>query len=877
MALTQEFYRLAGRNPRFTTKLNAFANGMYLTHQTIPEGYAKAMINYDIDDTGSNIKPRRGREVVQVVQPYSTGGGPATLTDYIYAYNKDNTEVESTKDVVISHGSATRVGDLVEQNAIDPDLYIYTGYIDHTVDKAVYEKTEDGGYVEIVPGLAEIGISEEFWGLYYDTDKEQFIPLINQDVGYVSARVIKNAYAFDKPFRGVVTRPVSTVLNNEIITLAGDKIIINEYTANPERNEILNLGMPELTKLVLTNEGDNYSIKREPLTPRELNPMEALNGGYNILHPEPYVFEDEEGGALAILGMLLYEKEGSALPVFSPTLGNSVSLRVYYQYLDNSTTDDSGNIVPSTDVIKYKIEMLNSQSTSDDWEVVEDFTNSFKPGDPFYYTFIPKYRASLVRVTLRLNDDEKTDYPYFILIECNDNTYDNLKNKTFDLRKGKGLISWQSCVGVYGLPEAPNTIFFSDVEDPSYFPFPGNTMMFDNDILAVHNYLDNLVVVTIDSIWLVVAGTTIRNSLQKRILANIHIPEIDAINLVVLKDQIFFKTDTQFYVLKPNQYTSDATDLKNFVNSTAIANYTADFKKETVNLLNKVYVETTQQLSIKHNIPLKFVDFDVLDTVSLVRDSEVHYIYTIVPKLSNDIPFSGQEHKLNLHLVYNTLSRSWRMYFVAAGNQTSHFAPLLYKNKQSGAFYEFIPHSGPGGFRVIVAKQTYDQVTDDVEDNGWHLVTHYNNFPYLDTGNVALDDTSTKRFREVQFNLLNLNGKAIRFYTDFCVDGQEYMHATNYEVQHITDPDDSDYGKLIVTPVEQSNLMLPGSSILADIETEINHWTLDSSRFPDLSLATVRYQLQGRGYRGSLQLLNTSLQRYELSEVKWVYRIMSAR
>ena len=64
MATTQEFYRLGGRLPRYTTKLSAFSNGMYLTQQMIPEGYAKSMVNYDIDDTGTCIRPRAGREVI---------------------------------------------------------------------------------------------------------------------------------------------------------------------------------------------------------------------------------------------------------------------------------------------------------------------------------------------------------------------------------------------------------------------------------------------------------------------------------------------------------------------------------------------------------------------------------------------------------------------------------------------------------------------------------------------------------------------------------------------------------------------------------------------------------------------------------------------
>ena len=117
----------------------------------------------------------------------------------------------------------------------------------------------------------------------------------------------------------------------------------------------------------------------------------------------------------------------------------------------------------------------------------------------------------------------------------------------------------------------------------------------------------------------------------------------------------------------------------------------------------------------------------------------------------------------------------------------------------------------------------------------------------------------------------------IKFYADFILDGQERVHATRYETQHITDINDPDYGKIFVTPIECENVSLVGMTTLANDTTEADFWALDLSKFPDLNVTTVRFQLQGRGRRGALQLLNTSLQRYELSNINWVYRNMSAR
>ena len=889
MATTQEFYRLGGRLPRYTTKLSAFANGMYETQQMIPEGYAKSMVNYDIDDTGTCIRPRAGREVIQTVPFESKVLGPASITDYIYAYNTDETEVTALKDIVLSYGLYTKLDSLVSVDAAKDTRPIYVASMTREVDESLYDAGDQGDWILRQEGAKYTELYNEFWGLSYDKEEEHFDKLNNQDVGYVIARTVDNAYAFDKPFEESVGRPIGALVNNELITFAGPKFLVKDYPNTEGRSELLNFGKPELAKLVLVDKPEGTVIHRKLIEPQVLNPLEAGSSGYNVLLADPYTFENEEGGSLAGLGVLLYaDVDGKLNTVLAPKVGQTVTCRAYYQY------------AKAGDSIKYKMEVLDLTNTNSEWEVVKDFGDAITAGPTNYIDqeYVIKYTRFVVMFTLRKGDDTTTDATDVSppITANTDNKYTKYENQTYDLTTGTGMISWQGCVGIYGVESAKDTIFFSDVENPSYFPFPYNIIQFDNEILAVHNYLDYLLVVTVDSIWLVTGNTTISTSTQKRILANIHIPEIDAINLVVLKDQIFFKTDSQFYVLKPNQYTSDATDLKNYVNSTAIANFTQTFTNSVVELLNKVYVLTWQRLTAEARKQIRFEDFKVYDTHSVVKDSEVHYIYKIKPILTGGLELDY----LNVHLVYNTLTRSWRMYLVAIGDDAVHYNPVLYRNKQSGIFCEFLPRSNADGVsKLYIVKQTRSAVTDDIVDEDWNLTSEYNNYPYLDTGNVALDDTFTKRFREVQFNLYNMEQETIRFFSDFKLDGRERIHATSYELQHITDVNDPDYGVIYVTPVENTNVdaqtasdvnsdkygvivMAPISHTNVDLQgstvtTEDDGWSIDLSKFPELSMTTVRFTLQGRGRRGSLQLLNTSLKRYELSNMNWVYRTMSAR
>lgn len=889
MAMTQEFYRLGGRLPRYTTKLSAFSNGMYETQQMIPEGYAKSMVNYDIDDTGTCIRPRAGREIIQTIPFDSKVLGPASITDYIYAYNTDETEVTSLKDIVLSYGLYTKLDTLVSVDAAKDTRPIYIASMTREVDESLYDAGDQGDWILRQEGEKYTELYDEFWGLSYDKDEEHFDKLNNQDVGYVIARTVDNAYAFDKPFEGSVGRPIGALVNNELITFAGPKFLVKDYPNTEGRSELLNFGKPELAKLVLVDKPEGTVIRRKLIEPQILNPLEAQNSGFNILLPDPYTFQNEEGGALSGLGIIMYTTDSAERnTVLAPKVGQTVDFGVYYQYT-------------GTTKIKYKVEILDLTNDKSDWTVVQDFGEGITPSPttPIMYRYMIQYTRFAVKFTLRKDDatDDSTDVPVVTSISADINdAYSKYENQTYDLTTGTGMISWQGCVGVYGVTGAKDTIFFSDIENPSYFPFPYNIIQFDNEILAVHNYLDYLLVVTVDSIWLVTGNTTIRTSTQKRILANIHIPEIDAINLVILKDQIFFKTDSQFYVLKPNQYTSDATDLKNYVNSTAIANFTQTFTSSVVELLNKVYVLTWQRLTAEARKQIRFEDFKVYDTHSIVKDSEVHYIYKIKPILTGGLELDY----LNVHLVYNTLTRSWRMYLVAIGDDTVHYNPVLYRNKQSGIFCEFFPRNKTDGTSTIhVVKQTREHVSDNITDGDWNLTSEYNNYPYLDTGNVALDDAFTKRFREVQFNLYNMEQETIRFFSDFKLDGRERIHATSYELQHITDVNDPDYGVIYVTPVENTNVdaqtasdvnsekygvivMAPISQTNVDLQgstvtTEDDGWSIDLSKFPELSMTTVRFTLQGRGRRGSLQLLNTSLKRYELSNMNWVYRTMSAR
>lgn len=864
MAKTQKFYRLRGRNVRYSTYLQSLIKGMFLTDQVIPEGYARVLVNYDIDDTGSCIRTRKGRTLHLAVdyEGYHKLGA-MHLTDYIYTYNSAGDEIEDTKDLLMSFGTYGFLADNLEGNIIDIpkelNVPVFVSKFKLNTDTTIYD-----GETVVEPGTVTTKETEDAWALYCDKGAEEFNKVTNENVGFVSARTIKNAYVFDKKLARNLGLPISTVLSNEIYAFSGADVEATVYPSSADHNTFNSLSKAVLTKFKIRNTDAGYSLRREVITPKVLNPTEAQSSGYNMLSDSPYVFSDVSGGAPRALGIVPYPDRQSDIPVLNLTVGVSYALRVYYQYQVSGST------------YQYKVEVLDATKQDSQYSTLTDWTN-FTSGQPLYFDFIPTYAQTLVRVSIRISGQTATESQLPRLFDCESTEYSKLENKEFDLATAKGMISWLGCIGLYGVEGAKDTIFFSDIEDPSYFPFPNNTLIFDNEILAVHNYLDYLLVVTTDSITLITMGETIGQCTQRKIMANIFIPEIDAVNLIVLKDEVFFKTDTQFYVLKPNKYTSDATDLKHFTNSTAIANYTINFTAETLKILNRVFRPIVNEECKLRRKLVAFSDFDVINVQSAVKNEEVHYVYTIVPYIEGR-SFGN----LDLHLVYNTVTRSYRIYLRGiGGDETSHTA-LMYRNKQSGAFYEIIPYSLTDVASVLIVKESLKGRDDNIVQSDWQLTPYYNNYNYFDTGNVEIEDTYNKRYRELQMNILSREDSKIRFYTDVKVDGKLNVTSTRYEIQHITDPEDPEYGLIYVIPEEVDNLetMMTayGNTTLDGEDVDLTKfWEVDLSAFPELDIATIKLKLWGKGRRASFQMLCTDLKNYELSSFIWVYRVMNVR
>ena len=236
MASTQEFYRLRGRNVRYSTQVQSLSKGMYLTGQNIPEGYAKVLVNYDIDDTGSCIRTRKGRNL-HIAIPYEGYHrlGKMHTTDYIYTYNNAGDEVEDIKDVLMSFGKYGYIRDYLDGQEIqipgDVNVPMFVSKVTLNTDTTIYD-----GETVVVPGEVTTKVTEDSWALYCDKGAEEFNKIDNENIGFVSARTVKNAYVFDKKLTRNLGLPISTVMANEVYAFSGGPVEATVYPSNTEKN-----------------------------------------------------------------------------------------------------------------------------------------------------------------------------------------------------------------------------------------------------------------------------------------------------------------------------------------------------------------------------------------------------------------------------------------------------------------------------------------------------------------------------------------------------------------------------------------------------------------------------------------------------------------
>lgn len=469
----------------------------------------------------------------------------------------------------------------------------------------------------------------------------------------------------------------------------------------------------------------------------------------------------------------------------------------------------------------------------------------------------------------------------------------NLDAKVFDLSKCTGMCEWEQRLVVWGVPNALNTLFVSDVNNPGFFPYPNNVDIFTDPIIAVHNFGNELLVLTTSALYRLSWDSEGTGWTHKLVQQNLHVTEEDTFMSCVIKNMFFFKSGEYFYMMVPR------TSVRSGVQGDTTI---APISKPVNNLLDNFHEEVYNLIRVISDTPdlSDFTDrlvnyFSYVDNTKVV----VNYVYSLDESVNANTTTEDMLNSkyLYIQLIYDTDTRTWAMRaFESAHMMYASHADAL----QQDRFIDLTPAATLD--KLALQYYKFDGIADNVvqyidsEDNEVPAVAIIKNYQYLDTGNREINTELKKRFREFQFKLKNKTSTNLGFYTSFLIDGSVCKDLQRYQPRYISG-ERPDEGMLIVERVLDTTTMTYRTSRIERVlvparmlqdEGELaptilnepedaDQWILNQSAFPGRTFWKIRMPIAGKGYSPRVILLSTNEKEYEIMGHSWAYRTMHAR
>lgn len=470
----------------------------------------------------------------------------------------------------------------------------------------------------------------------------------------------------------------------------------------------------------------------------------------------------------------------------------------------------------------------------------------------------------------------------------------NLDAKSFNLGQCTGMCGWEQRLVLWGVPGALNTLFVSDINNPGFFPYPNNIDVFTDPIISVHNYGNELLVLTTSALYRLTWDTEGTGWTHTLVQQNLHITEQDTYMSCVIKNMFFFKSGEYFYMMVPKVKVS--TSVRGEVTiapiSKPIEKLLDNFHSEIYNLIN---VMVDQQ---------SFPDFTnkLVNYFSYVDNTKVvvNYVYALDNTTAETTLQSIQNSKyLYVQLIYDTDARTWSMRaFEAAHMLYASHADAI----QQDRFIDLTPVDSTDQLALQYYK--FDNIKDDTvqyidsEGEAHKVERIIKNYQYLDTGNREINTELKKRFREFQFKIKNKTLTNLGFYTSFLIDGSLRRDLQHYNPRLITDPVSNEIMLVVERELNTASMaymykttrierVLVPEHMLQDEgeltpttlaeEQDPDRWILNQSAFPGRTLCKIRMPISGKGLTPRAIILSTNEAEYEILGHAWAYRTMHAR
>lgn len=635
----------------------------------------------------------------------------------------------------------------------------------------------------------------------------------------------------------------------------------------------------------------DYSIALRPYVPYVPDASFAVRYGYNMLLENPYTFNNSVSNtsAWSLYGLL-------------PKDPNTKELKMDYQqgeYIDFELNFACGNIADANTVelvAEYrtldsdswnKIPWVATVARNEDTVVItsEDVPVLTLTSGDVLKTWILKMRAPTKDFIVHVNVDNTTEK-----IILADNTYsftagsagtgtNNIAPKNYTLTDAQGMLSWKQRVVLWGVPDAPNIIFTSDINNPKYFPYPNNIVEYPEPILHAVVFLDSLLVFTTNAIYETALSSDGLSYTTKQVAGDIHLTQADIPAICPVKNMLFYKVGNYYYMLVPSTKYLTLGQLQVAPVSRPINYFLDNFEVELRKLLQMMYGDclpnrtwTFENSAMCRITPTNYSCFLDGDEV------KVNYGFHVVVNYAVSFDFI-------FCLKYDTLVRAWSVDILELQSQDTL---SLYKKNAVG-FSEYVVTSNylkqQRGYVMAITVLKKDPNTCVDVFSGHFLPTRQ----FLDTGYRELGSVVKKRFREIQLKINNKTDEELSFEAEFYADNERRRKLHDYVIQL-----DTTTATLVIAPIIQDNPVYGVATLEAPdpdadpapfssglpaepVDNTKKFWRLSNEYLSSHVLHTLRIKISGKGYSPRMALLSENKTPYEIHGFAWVFRNMNAR
>ena len=814
-----------------------FAKGMSYTSAPLAEGYNRVLVNLDMQDSGNSVTPRLGLRT----DAYMYNGWPSSGSD----------ESDNLFEIASAHAFEDRnlLSTIWYAGRADDDP-ILGKYV--TVGTIYCDNFDYPGDIKQnhAAALAELRLTHTAHLMSNLGAKIHGVPVL-QKIKPESNPAITSEWVPNT----LGVRVVGTWAYNNNYYFYDDQGNCCVYSCYLE--DVIENSSPVHYK---------NDPKLDEYTPKVLTAKEAVTYGYNMLLANPYQFANTAGGTvLEFTGLLPYVNDELCM---TPVQNQDI------HFVATGT-------IPLNKQYKFVAEWAAMNNTS--WNTIKEWTvdtGTDIANLEIAFDFAPPIEEAIIRISAYpVTENVVADISDSVLavgFRFQKTIYNNTINsdkKQYSIHKASGICYWKNRIVAWGVPEDDTILFMSDVNDPTYFPYPNNIETFTSSIQYCTPFGDNLLVFTADSLYIIALADDGASWTCKCLQRNLCIAAWDVHLVQTVKNMLFFKSGNYYYMVVPKS-SSLTGELTIADVSKPIRGFFDNFKASVLEVLNNTYMPE-----------IEYTDFDIAHYYNYLSKDSVHNVYMLV------VPGIHETHDtyVNLDVIYDTVNRTWRVYTYGSSaklvpHNTSYTQDTMFVSK-----FQFGPDNIRKGIQHLTwsaeREDTYLQNNDSrLSATDEYIVVSENqkqsvlgNRQLIDTGYREHASNFKKRYRELQFTINNTSLNALTFYVAFLIDGALRKSWYGYKMVQDTDPASPTYGVISVHRVLLPSISNTSGTLITPSTTVLDDWVLDMSAFPDNGYWKCRTTVSGKGYVPRMLINSPNAKIFELLNISWVYRTLYSR